>query len=418
MPPARDVFPKDPRHSASFHRLYHVNVSTKRSVKSHPSDLAIHGGQRAFSSPIHVGLPNLAGRDAFLRYAGEAFDRRWVTNDGPLVQEFERRVAERLGVANCVAMTNGTVAMQVAAKAAGLTGEVIVPSYTFIATAHAFEWIGLSPVFADIDSETHNLDPRSVESVIGPRTSAVIPVHLWGRPAPIDDLTDLAGRHGLKLMFDAAHAFGSSYRGLTIGCFGNAEVLSFHATKFMNSLEGGAVVTDDDEMAERMRKMRNFGFAGFDNVVSAGTNAKMHEISAAMGLASLDQVDDLIQKNQATYFAYQKALKNVVGVRLLEHREADTPNYQYVVVEVDDEHVGQRDQCVAALHAENVMARKYFWPGCHGMAPYRDRDQSSRPPLPHTEAVSERVIVLPTGPSVSIEAIDVIASVIGLSLST
>lgn len=379
-------------------------------------DLAIHGGAPAFDAPVHVGLPNLEGRETFLRLVGEALDRRWVTNDGPLLRELEQRVAERLGVAHCVAMTNGTLALQVAVKAAGVTGEVVVPSYTFVATAHALEWIGLTPVFADIDPRTHCLDPAAVEAAITPRTSAIVPVHLWGRPAPVDELAAVAERHGLTLMYDAAHAFASSSRGRPVGGFGAAEVLSFHATKFVNSLEGGAVVTDDDELADRMRRLRNFGFVGFDDVRSPGTNAKMHEVSAAMGLASLEQLDGLIAANAAAYRHYREALEPVAGVRLLELDPADTPNYQYVVVELDDDLAHRRDHVVEALNAENVVARRYFWPGVHRMQPYADRDPDAAARLRETERVAARVVVLPTGPTISAEMVATIVRVLELAL--
>jgi dTDP-4-amino-4,6-dideoxygalactose transaminase len=191
-------------------------------------------------------------------------------------------------------MCNGTIALEIAIRALGLTGEVIVPSYTFIATAHALHWQGITPVFADIDPDTHNLDPEAVRRMITPRTTGIIGVHLWGRAAPVEALQAISDEHGLQLMFDAAHAFGCSYRGQMIGNFGRAEVLSFHATKFFNTLEGGAVVTNDDELAEVMRLMRNFGFSGYDNVIHPGTNGKMVEICAAMGLTNFDELDDVV----------------------------------------------------------------------------------------------------------------------------
>ncbi|MCZ8092138.1 MAG: aminotransferase class I/II-fold pyridoxal phosphate-dependent enzyme, partial [Acidovorax sp.] len=203
-----------------------------------------------FSSPLHVGRPNIPNKDIFLSYVGEILENQWLTNNGPLVQRFEQQVAERLGVKHCVAMCNGTIALEIAIRALGLSGEVIVPSWTFVATAHALYWQGITPVFADIDPVTHNLDPVAVRKMITPRTSGIIGVHLWGRAAPVEALKDIAEEYGLKLMFDAAHAFGSSYRGHSIGCFGTCEVFSFHATKSFNTMEGGAVTTNDDELAE------------------------------------------------------------------------------------------------------------------------------------------------------------------------
>ncbi len=369
----------------------------------------------SFAEPIHVGRPNIGDREAFLKLAGEMFDRRWLSNNGPLVQEFERRVAEYLGVRHCVAMCNGTIALEIAIRALKLEGEVIVPSYTFIATAHALHWQGITPVFADIDPGTHNLDPDAVRRMITPRTTGIIGVHLWGRGAPVEALQSIADEHGLALMFDAAHAFGCSYGGRMIGCFGRAEVLSFHATKFFNTFEGGAVVTNDDELAETMRLMRNFGFAGFDNVIHPGTNGKMIEICAAMGLVNLEFMDTVIEANRRNWFAYRDALDGVPGLRLMPYDAAERNNWQYVIVEVDSECRATRDEIVAELHRHNVLARKYFWPGCHRMKPYRDLQPHAGLVLPQTEAVAARVIVMPTGTTLAISQVQHIAALVARS---
>ncbi len=342
---------------------------------------------------------------------GAILDRRWLTNNGPVVQAFEREVAQFLGVRHCVAMCNGTIALEIAIRALGLTGEVIVPSWTFIATAHALHWQGITPVFADIDPVTHNLDPDAVREKITPRTTGIIGVHLWGRPAPVDELQELADEHGCKLMFDAAHAFGCAYRGKSIGNFGACEVLSFHATKVFNSMEGGAVVTNDDALAESMRLMRNFGFSGYDNVIYSGTNGKMPEINAATGLVNLEALSVFVEANRNNYRTYAETLSDLPGVDLIEYRDVENPNYQYVVVEIDDDLPVTRDEILAALHAENILARKYFWPGCHMMLPYRDLYPDAGLALPNTKTVSESVIVLPTGPSVSEDHISLIGSV-------
>lgn len=374
-------------------------------------DLAINGAPPAFTEPIHVGRPNLGDRDAFLCLVGEIYDRQWLTNNGPVVQEFERRIAQRLGVRHCVAMCNGTIALEIAIRALGLAGEVIVPSWTFVATAHALFWQGITPVFADIDPVTHNLDPAAVRRMITPRTTGIIAVHLWGRAAPIDELQALADEHGLKLIFDAAHAFGSSYRGQFIGRFGNCEVLSFHATKAFNSMEGGAVVTDDDGLAEVMRLMRNFGFQGYDNVIHPGTNGKMIEMCAAMGLVNLDGFEEVVKINRRNHHAYQQALAGIPGVRLLDYDTTESNSYHYVVIEIGEGCQASRDGIIEALHAENVLARKYFWPGCHRMLPYRSLFPHADLVLPHTLWVSEQVIVLPTGITLSEEHVAAVAAI-------
>ncbi len=360
-----------------------------------PDDLAINGAPPAFAAPLHVGRPNIGNREAFLANVNRILDSQWLTNNGPMVQEFERRIAERVGVKHCVAMCNATIALEIAIRALGLTGEVIVPSWTFVATAHALYWQGITPVFADIDPATHNLDPDAVCRMITPRTSGIIGVHLWGRAAPIDELQAIADEHGLKLMFDAAHAFGSSYKGQSIGRFGACEVFSFHATKAFNTMEGGAIITDDDALAEAMRLMRNFGFKGYDNVIHPGTNGKMIEMCAAMGLANLGGFEGTIEANRRNHAAYRQALAGIPGVGVLDYDATERNSHHYIVLEIGDECRASRDEIIVALQAENILARKYFWPGCHGMQPYRDLFPHAGLMLAHTRAVAERVVVLP-----------------------
>ena len=375
-------------------------------------DLAINGAPPAFEQQLHVGRPNIGSREVFMKYVDDIFERRWLSNDGPMVHQLEERVAEFHGVKHCVAMCNGTVALEIAIRALGLEGEVIVPSYTFIATAHALHWQAITPVFADIDPATHNLDPAAVRRMITPRTTGIIGLHLWGRGAPIDELQAIADEHGLKLMFDAAHAFGCSCKGKMIGNFGACEVLSFHATKFFNTFEGGAVVTNDDELAETMRLMRNFGFAGLDNVIHPGINGKMIEVAAAMGLVNLDAIDEVIAVNRRNHQAYRDALFDLPGINLLTFDEAERNNYQYVVMEVGDDCPIGRDRIIEALHAENIRARKYFWPGCHNMSPYRELYPHAGLLLPNTQRVADRVVVLPTGTTMNDEMISDVAAVI------
>ena len=382
-----------------------------KSIRS-KADLAINGAPPAFDQPLHVGRPNLGGRDAFLQRVGQILDNQWLTNNGPMVQEFEQRIAEYLGVKHCVAMCNGTIALEIAIRALGLTGEVIVPSWTFVATAHALYWQGITPVFADIDPATHNLDPNAVRRMITPRTTGVVGVHLWGRAAPVTELQTIADQHGLKLMFDAAHAFGCTYKGKTIGRFGECEVFSFHATKSFNTMEGGAVTTNNDELADAMRLMRNFGFAGYDNVIHPGTNGKMIEVCAAMGLANLGKLDQVFADNLQTQTAYRDALHDIPGISIIEYNRNETCNYHYVVLEIDETCTVSRDQIITMLHAENVLARRYFWPGCHRMKPYRDIFPHAGLMLPNTQIVSNRVVVLPAGPSVTRSDITLICDAI------
>lgn len=384
---------------------------------SSKSDLALNGAPPLFSTPLHVGRPNIGSKDAFLKMVNEMFERNWLTNNGPLVLELEASIAKRLGARHCIAICNGTVALEIAIRALGLSGEVIVPSYTFVATAHALHWQGITPVFADIDPDTHNLDPAAVERMITPRTSGIIGVHLWGRPAPVDALASIAEQHGLELLYDAAHAFGCTHNGTYVGNFGRAEVLSFHATKFFNTFEGGAVITNDDALAEQMRLMRNFGFAGYDNVVHPGTNGKMTEVCAAMGLANLSVIDETVDGNRRTHEAYRDAFGRVGGASIRELVDGEKHNYQYIVLELSGNATAQRDNIIDALHAENILARKYFWPGAHRMAPYRDLYPHAGLMLPSTDVVSRRVIVLPGGPSITPETVRAIRDVVTVVLA-
>ena len=382
-----------------------------------PQDLAVNGAPPAFEQPLHVGRPNIGNREAFIKYVDDIFYRRLLSNNGPLVQELERRVADYHKVKHCVAMCNGTVALEIAIRALGLEGEVIVPSYTFIATAHTLYWQALTPVFADIDPITHNLDPDAVRRMITPRTTGIIGVHLWGRGAQVKELQAIADEHGLKLMFDAAHAFGCSYKGKMIGNFGACEVLSFHATKFFNTFEGGAVLTNDDELVETMRLMRNFGFSGYDNVIYPGTNGKMFEVAAAMGLVNLDAIDSVIEANRLNYMAYREGLFGISGISLLPFDEAEHNNYQYVVIEVGKDCPVSRDRIIQVLHAENILARKYFWPGCHNMKPYHELFPHAGLMLPNTQEVAGRVVVLPSGATLGSEEIATVTTVIRLLIN-
>jgi dTDP-4-amino-4,6-dideoxygalactose transaminase len=393
-------------------------MTLKVEAKLHLPDLAIFGKAPAFSEQVHVGRPNVGNREHLLRRIGDMLDRNWLTNDGPYVREFEKRVAEFVGVRHCVAMCNATISLEIAIRALGLTGEVIVPSFTFVATAHALQWQEITPVFCDIDPRTHNLDPAKVEKMITSRTSGIIGVHTWGRPCEIETLEAIARRRNLQLMFDAAHAFGCSYQGKSIGGFGRCEVFSFHATKFFNTFEGGAVLTDDDVLAKKMRLMRNFGFSGYDNVIYIGTNGKMTEVCAAMGLTSLESVEQFVETNRRNHYAYRQELSGIPGVKLMQYDENERTNYQYVVLEVDERELGlTRDEIVQVLMAENVLARRYFFPGCHRMEPYRSYFPQAALILSETEKLCGRVMVLPTGTGVDEQAISRICKIIETAIS-
>lgn len=387
-------------------------------MKRKIEDLALFGAPPAFSDKLHVGRPNTGQREQFLARVNDILDRRWLTNSGPYVQEFEQQLARLLGAKHCVAMCNGTVALEIAIRATELAGEVIVPSNTFVATAHALQWQEITPVFCDIDPHTHNLDPKRVEAMITPRTTGIIGVHLWGRPCAVEQLADIAHRHNLKLLYDAAHAFNCSHNGQMIGNFGDAEVFSFHATKFFHTFEGGAVVTNDDDLAAKMRLMKNFGFAGYDDVVYIGINGKMNEISAAMGLTLLESLDELVATNRCNYHHYQQELARIPEIRLIGYNQEEKCNFQYIVLEVDENITGiSRDLLLKILQAENIVARRYFYPGAHRMEPYRSYFPHAGLLLPETEKLVQRILSLPTGTTIGVEEITTICQIIRLAVA-
>ena len=389
------------------------NMKEVSNLKDKSMDLAIFGGSPAFSRQIHVGRPNIGDREKLLSRIKDILDSGWLTNHGPMVTEFEKRLADHLGVKNCITVTNGTIALEIAIKALDLKGEIIVPSFTFVATAHAIQWQEITPVFVDIDPHTFNLQPDYIEEMITPKTSGIIGVHTWGRPCNTDGIEEIAKNRNLKVIYDAAHAFSVSRNGKKIGNFGDAEVFSFHATKFMNTFEGGAIATNNDELAEKIKLMTNFGFAGHDNVIYIGTNGKMSEVCAAMGLTSLESIDEFIQTNKENYTTYRDELKDVKGISFIEYDEKESPNYQYIIIEVDQNEIKlSRDELVSILHAENVLARRYFYPGCHKMEPYRSYYPHAGYLLPITESKSERVMSLPTGTSTNKDEIIKICEII------
>jgi dTDP-4-amino-4,6-dideoxygalactose transaminase len=382
-------------------------------MKNKLLDLAVFGGKPIFNEKLHVGRPNIGNRDRLLERVNDLLDRRWLSNDGPYVQELEKRITDFLGVKHCIAMCNGTVALEIAIRATGMTGEVILPSFTFIATAHALQWQEITPVFCDIDPQTHTINPWRVEAMVTPRTTGIIGVHVWGKPCDVETLTEIAHKYNLNLMFDASHAFGCSYQGSMIGNFGEAEVFSFHATKFINSFEGGAVVTNNDELAAKIRLMKNFGFAGYDNVIYVGTNGKMNEVSAAMGLTSLESIEEFITANYHNYKQYQRELADIPGIYLFTHDEAEKCNYQYIVLEIDEFITRiSREQLIKVLHAENILARRYFYPGCHRMEPYRLYFPHAGLLLHETEKLVKKVLILPTGTTLEQDKISKICQII------
>ncbi len=361
---------------------------------------------------FHVGKPNLGDRESFIQRVHDMFDRNWLTNRGPFVREFEVIMADYFKVKHFIAMCNGTIALEIAIRALGLKGEVILPSMTFIATAHSLQWQGITPVFCDIDEESLCLDPSQIERHITPRTTGIIGVHLFSRPCAIDKLQQIADQYQFKLIFDAAHAFGCSYNNRMIGNFGDCEVFSFHATKFFNTFEGGAITTDDDALAEKIRLMQNFGFSGMDNVIYLGTNGKMSEICAAMGLTNFDSIERFLSVNKRNYDHYTKCISEIPGLSIVTYNEENKCNWQYIIVKIKEDFPLDRDTLMYKLHKANIRVRRYFWPGCHRMEPYLSHYPHAGQMLPVTEKVSKQLLAFPTGTAVNEKTIDSIVSLI------
>ncbi|TCO44770.1 DegT/DnrJ/EryC1/StrS family aminotransferase [Actinocrispum wychmicini] len=379
-------------------------------MKRTVDDLAWFGGPPAFAQPMVVGRPNTGDRARLYKRLDGALDSGWLTHCGPLVREFEQQVAEVAGVRHCVATCNATIALSLLVQAAGLTGEVIMPAMTYVATPHSMRYPGLRPVFCDIDPVTGCIDPDQVEALVTARTSAIIGVHLWGQACDVPRLAEIARRRGLALFFDAAQGVGCTFGDRPIGGFGQAEVFSFHATKVVNAFEGGAVVTDDDDFAERVRAAHNFGRRADGGIGSVGTNAKMTEGSAAMGLTSLEALPESVAQNRVRYDMYRAALADIPGIEVHRYDERHRNNHQYLVVKVDAAVTGlHRDALLDLLVAENVMAQCYFSPGCHQLEPYVTESPVS---LPMTERLAGQVLALPTGPSVSGADVSAIADLI------
>jgi len=382
------------------------------------NDLALFGGSPEFTEPMHVGQLNLPPWDQFQRAFRGIFDRRYFTNHGPLVQELDRRLAHYLGVKHVVCVTNATVALMVACKALELKGEVVVPSFTFPATVQALSWAGLKPVFCDIDPATHNISAALAEPLIGRDTTAILGVHVWGRACDPEGLQALCARQGIKLFFDAAHALGCTHHGRSLAGSGEIAIYSFHATKVFSAGEGGCLATNDDQLADRIRTVRNFHVSETFTRVPLRINGKMTEAQAALGLLSLDNLRDWITRNRALYEQYSNWDRSQSLGRFVDYARGEESNYQYCIFDIDRDRFGiSRDQVLAILRAENVLARRYFFPGVHRLVPYRTLYPEADSKLPATLDVSQRLLQLPLGAAVSTEDVGRITRILEFSVA-
>jgi dTDP-4-amino-4,6-dideoxygalactose transaminase len=356
---------------------------------------AIHGGRPLFSQRFRFIRPTLPSLESVIENYRPAFDNGVITN-ADLVGKFEAAVAERLEVKHCVAVSSCTSGLMMVQRALGLTGEIIIPSFTFFATGHSARWNGLTPVFADCEADTWNVDVADVERRITERTSALLIVHLYGNPANVDGLTQIAKRHKLKLIFDGAHAFGSCYRGRPVGQFGDAEVFSLSPTKLLVAGEGGLVTTNDDALAKAVRGMRNYGDTGAYDPEWIGMNARMSEFNAALALTGLPDVDDRVRRRNQIAGMYTDQLSSLPGLRFQAVHPQDVNTYKDYSIHVTPHEFGlTRDELAEGLLAENIETKKYFYPPMHMQQLYRSYYTPGKQDLKRTEEVTGGILSLP-----------------------
>lgn len=345
---------------------------------------------------ITVTSPLLPPLEDFYGSLKDIWERKWVTNNGYYHQELEKKLSEYLKVPYLSLFTNGTLPLITALQAMRITGEVITTPYSFVATTHALWWNGIKPVFVDIDPVTCNLDPNRIETAITPRTTAIMPVHCYGNPCDVKRIQEIADKYGLKVIYDAAHAFGVEINGKSILEYGDISTLSFHATKVYNTLEGGALVVKDEQTKKRIDYLKNFGFAGETEVVAPGINSKMDEVRAAYGLINLRQVDDAIKSRKQTADFYREKLKSVKGIRVFDDIQGIKHNYSYFPIFINaDEYGMTRDELYFKMKEKNVFGRRYFYPLISTFSTYRNLESSHPDNLPIATRMSNDVICLP-----------------------
>ena len=355
------------------------------------------------SSPIYVTQPTLPELADFIPYLEQIWDNKILTNGGPFHQQLEQALCDYLGVKHISLFTNGTLALVTALQALRITGEVITTPYSFVATSHSLLWNGIKPVFVDIDPATLNLDPDKIEAAITPRCTAIMPVHCYGHPCDVDRIQTIADNYNLKVIYDAAHAFGVQHQNASILNYGDLSVLSFHATKVFNTFEGGAIVSPDAKTKQRIDHLKNFGFVDETTVVAAGINGKMSEINAAFGLLQLKGIADALQKRQTIDTHYRKALANVQGIHCLADSGETTANYAYFPILVRPDYSLSRNQLFEKLRDNGIYARRYFYPLISDFPMYRSLPSAAPANLPTAQKAANEVICLPIYPILELE---------------
>lgn len=346
--------------------------------------------------PITVTQPCLPPLDEFIPYLQQIWDNKWLTNDGPLHEQLEKELADYLGVKYLSLFANGTLALITALQALNITGEVITTPFSFVATTHSLWWNKITPVFVDIEPEYLNLDPSKIEAAITDKTTAIMPVHVYGNPCKMDEIQRIADKHGLKVIYDAAHAFGVKKDDVSILNYGDLSILSFHATKVYSTIEGGAIISHTEEMKRHIVNLKNFGFRGETVVEEPGINAKLNEVQAAYGLLQLKYIDGFIEKRKTITELYRELLNDVPGILLLPDLDGYTHSYSYFPILIDKDVYGMtRDELYNKLKENNIFARRYFYPLISDFEPYRELSSATADNLPIATKIAQQVLCLP-----------------------
>ncbi|RKP45600.1 DegT/DnrJ/EryC1/StrS family aminotransferase [Trinickia fusca] len=361
---------------------------------------------------IFVTQPHMAPLDEFIPYLEKIWESKVLTNRGPFHRQLETALCEYLGVDHLALFTNGTLALVTALQALRITGEVITTPYSFVATAHSLLWNGIKPVFVDVDPHTLNLDPKKIEAAITPQTTAIMPVHCYGHPCDVDAIRAIADNYNLRVIYDAAHAFGVRGQEGSILRHGDLSVLSFHATKVFNTFEGGAIICPDAKTKQHIDHLKNFGYVDEVTVVAPGINSKMSEINAAFGLLQLRHVDEALAQRKAIDALYRERLAHVRGIRCLADAGEAVANYAYFPILVENEYSLERDALFEKLREHGIVARRYFYPLISDFPMYRGLPSANRENLPVATDAARRVLCLPIYPSLAHEQVERIVDII------
>jgi dTDP-4-amino-4,6-dideoxygalactose transaminase len=366
-------------------------------------------------SPIYVTQPSLPDLQEFIPYLEQIWSKKILTNNGPFHQQLEKELCDFLNVPYISLFVNGTLALVTALQVLRITGEVITTPYSFVATTHSLWWNNIKPVFVDIEPDFCNIDPERIETAITPKTTAILPVHVYGNPAKMERIQEIADIYGLKVIYDAAHAFGVNYKGQSVSNYGDLSVLSFHATKVFNTLEGGAIVCHDEATKKRIDYLKNFGFAGETTIMAPGINSKMNEVQAALGLLQLKYHEENVEKRRKIVDTYRENLSSVKGISFLPDPQNTISNHSYFPVFINEQEYGMsRDELYTKLKQNAIYGRRYFYPLISEFSMYRKLDSADPNNLPVAQQIAKQVICLPIYPDLSVDIIKRISSIIKL----